>query len=229
MIGRVLSATQNAFLGQAIMSVRQKRAQQHEQAVQAQQQEREAQMQVQAGKAAGSVKPKSKAAPKGKTKVPASTITPYLTSSDLMQASDAQALAENTENDATLGLITSAADAKVRSGDLERSRVRGVSGANNDAAARGLENSGIRAGNVGMVNASAARGQSQLNNDLAMAGAATNTKVMAARNQLARSMQAMVARAAENGAALPVDPYSNGPGRGANVPGTVTKRKRRVK
>lgn len=206
------------MLGQAIMSVRQKRASDYERTVAA--------LNPGEGKAAAKPKAKAKSKNAGK-KVPASTITPYLTAADLMQVSDAQTLAENTENDATLGLVTTAANAKVRSGDLERGRVRAVSGANDDAAARGLYQSGIRAGNVGMANAAAARGQAGVNNELAMAGAGTNAKIMAARNQLARSMQAMTARAAENGAALPVDPYSTGRMQGANVPGSVTKRKRR--
>ncbi len=177
----------------------------------------------------GAAKPQAGAAKPKPTAVPKSTITPYLTAADTLDVGDRQAAAQMAESDATLGLITSAADARVRSGDIERGRVRGVSDANNDAASRGLEDSGIRAGNVGMENAAAARGQTGVNNDLAMAGSTANSKIMAARNALARSMQAYVAKAAENGAALPVDPYSNGPAPGANVRGAVTKKKAKPK
>lgn len=217
MLWGVLSPTQNAMLGNAIASVRQKRADDFERTA--------ANFKMEPVK--GKTKPKGKGAGgTSKTKVPASTITPYLTADDIMRVADAEEAASSTENDATLGLITAGANAKVSAGDIERDRVRGVSGANDDAAARGIFRSGIRAGNVGKVLSAAGRAQAGVNDQLAMAGAQANSQIMGARNRLARHAQGMVAKAAENAAALPVDPYSNGPARGANVKGAVTRRRR---
>lgn len=153
----------------------------------------------------------------------ASSISPYLTANDLMGLNDQQAAAEGKVNDATAGLQTTAATALNSSGNIERSRVQNVANANNDAAARGIYNSGIRLGNTGMANANAGRGQEQLVRGVALATQQAGNQVTGAKNQLGGYLQALIQKSAENGAALPVDPYSSGNQNGAvNVPGAKT-------
>lgn len=172
-------------------------------------------------KAAGAKKP----AAKSSTKVPASTITPYLTATDLMGVSAAKAQQENTDSAARNSLDTATADAFRASGDVNRATVRNVSDANNDAAARGIYRSGIRAGNVGQAQAQGARGIAAIQGSLGLAAAQSIAARAAAKSQLGDFMTAMTAKAAENGAALPVDPYS---GKGSNVPGAATLKKRKA-
>lgn len=147
------------------------------------------------------------------------TITPYLTAGDLAEVGDRTAAAENADSLARNAYQTAAANALTASGDVERGRVRNVSAANNDAAARGIYDSGIRAGNVGLSESAAARGQTQIQGGLALASAQTTAARNAAKQQLSDFMQTVVARSAENGAALPVNPYDNGAG---NVKGAAT-------
>lgn len=181
-----------------------------------------------AAKGAGAKpKPAAKVGPAGSsTKVPASTITPYLTANDLMDVSAAKANQENADSAARNALDTATADAFRATGDIGRATVKNVAGANDDAAARGLYHSGIRAGNVGMAQAEGRRGIEQVKGSLGLAAAQSIAARAAAKSQLGDFMTAMTAKAAENGAALPVDPYS---GRGANVPGAQTLKKRRKK
>lgn len=166
--------------------------------------------------------------PKAKPKTPASspaeksTITPYLTADDLMQANAVGTSNENAVSDANMGFSRAAADALHGANNVEQQRVQNVSAANWDAGSRGIYASGIRQGNVGMANANAARSQAGLNSNLALAAAAAVGQRRSAEQNQAGFMQGMVAKAAENGAALPVDPYDNG---GGNVKGAVTKRK----
>lgn len=157
------------------------------------------------------------------TAVPQSTITPYLNANDLLGVSDAVSTAENKDAEARMGFATAAANALVAAGDTERGRVRGVAGANDDAAARGLYASGIRASNVGAVNSDAARRQADLQGGLRIDAANAVTQRLGAKSQLASYLQAAAAKAAENGAALPVAPDQYG----ANIPGAATKKKTR--
>lgn len=159
--------------------------------------------------------------------MPQSGITPYLTGTDLLGVSDATAQAENADSSAKFGYATAAANAMQAAGDTERARVAGVSGANDDAAARGIYSSGIRAGNVGTANSAAARGQSAIQGGLAQAGVQAVAQRQAARNQLKDYLSAMTTKAAENGAALPVAPdaYNASAKPGANVKGASTTKK----
>ena len=225
----MLSPAAKSTLAVAIDGVKMKRAN-DKQAAQQRQQAAIAAVSGKAltGKSKAGAKPKArpKARPKAGAK-PKSTITPYLTSSDLMEVSNATSAAENADSSAKFGLANAAANALRATGDIERGRVKAVSGANDDAAARGLYDSGIRAGNVGMANASSARGQQGVRDSLAMSAAQSVAQRNGARQQLGSQLQIMAQRAAENGAALPVspDPYSSAPRPGANVRGAATLRK----
>lgn len=149
-----------------------------------------------------------------------SAITPYLNSGDLMGLNDATTAFETANSNATAGYANAAANALKAKGDIERSRVANVSDANNDAAARGIYNSGIRTGNVGMANTDAARAQSENVGGLALAGAQALGQKTVAKDAAARYQQALIQKAAENGMALPV-----APDQGVNVPGVATARK----
>lgn len=160
-------------------------------------------------------KPKAaKAAPAAK-----STITPYLTGSDLLNTSQEVAGAENADTAVQQNYATAAANAIQKKGDIERGRVADVAGANNDAAARGIYQSGIRAGNVGMANTGAARAQEQNLSGLAL----TAAQAIAQRNQIGQQQKdyfsGLVQKSADNGMALPVNPYDNNAG---NVQGAAT-------
>lgn len=151
-----------------------------------------------------------------------STITPYLTSTDLMGLNDAQANAEGAISAAKSDYVKTAANAFSSSGDIERNRVANVSAANDNAAGRGIYNSGIRQGNVGMANTAAARGQAGLQQTLALADQDRSVQTNNAKQALGGYLQALIGKSAENGAALPVDPYQNG---ASNVPGAATMKK----
>lgn len=167
---------------------------------------------------------KKPAAKKGPAKKPAakSSITPYLTATDLMNYGDQTAARENSDTASRYGVANAAAAAIQNVGDIERSRVAGVSNANNDAAARGIYRSGIRAGNVGTANSAAARAQLANAGALALAHQQGVAQQANTASQMTSYQQALVAKAAENGAALPVDP---GYKVGANVKGAATKKK----
>lgn len=248
----MLSLAQKTMLYHGIQQVQEKRRAQADAATAAATAERSAVMgaklQVATGQAlgpkvqgkpgAGATKPAAKASAKtgskaagakaggtSATKVPASTITPYLTADDLLGVSAAKAQQENTDAAARNGLDVATADAYRASGDINRATVKNVADANNDAAARGIYRSGIRAGNVGQAQAQGTRGIAAVQGSLGMAAAHSIAARAAAQSQLGDFMSAMTAKAAENGAALPVDPYS---GRGANVPGAATLKKRKA-
>ena len=175
----------------------------------------------------GGAKKKGGAAKPTSAAVPTSTITPYLNANDLLGVSDAVSTAENTDADARMGFATSAADALLAAGNTERARGKGVAGANEDAAARGLYASGIRERNIGAVNMDAFQRQADLQGGLRIDAANAVTQRLGAKNQLASYLQAAAAKAAENGAALPIDPYQTSSAPGANVPGAATKKKAR--
>lgn len=236
----MLTPSQKQVVGLIVEGVKQKRAaaQQAAQAAQSSAQDRAHQVGMEHVKNAGqariaAAKPtagaKSKTPsgnkPAAKPAAAPSGITPYLTGDDMLGVSSATAQAENADSDARFGYARAAGDALKASGDIERGRVAGVSAANDDAAARGLYDSGIRAGNVGMANSAAVRGQSQVQGALAQAAVQSISQRQAAKRQLSDYLGAATVKAAENGAALPVDPYSATPGQGANVPGTATVRK----
>ncbi len=162
----------------------------------------------------------------GGSKVDPNAITPYLTAADLMEVSRATADAENTDSAAKGALDVAAANAYARAGDIGRETTHNVRNANDDAAARGIFKSGIRDGNVGMAQSAGVRGLTALDGSLKLAADQSIAARAAAKSQLGDFMTAMTARAAENGAALPVDPYQ---GQGANVPGAQTLKKRKVK
>lgn len=233
----MLTPAQKQVVGLIVEGVKQKRAaqQQAAQAAQSGQQDKAHQMQMERVKGAGKAlteanKPKpaagsktqSGAKPGATAKAAQAAITPYLTGDDLMGVSNATAQAENADSDARFGYAKAAGDALKASGDIERGRVAGVSAANDDAAARGLYDSGIRAGNVGMANSAAVRGQSQVQGGLAQAAVQSISQRQAARRQLGDYLGAATVKAAENGAALPVDPYNAASAPGANVKGTAT-------
>lgn len=198
------------------------------QAVQAQRASQAAAAQSMSEKRLGlTAKAKPAAAKKPAAKKPAKAasspgVTPYLTATDLMGANDQVAAAENA-NTASRGALTSAAFTAIKNaGDIERARVQNVSDVNNDAAARGIYRSGIRYGGVGMANSGAARGQLDNRGALALAAQQSVAQQANTQSQLTGYQQALVAKAAENGAALPVDPYQNG---ATNVRGAATKKK----
>lgn len=173
-----------------------------------------------AGAAKKAAKPKAAAAAPGAADP---SITPYLTANDLMGLNDQQSSAENTISDAKAGITNAAANAFAASGNIERGRVADVSGANDDAAARGIYNSGIRQGNVGMANTNAARAQTAENTKLALATQQGYNQANGAQQHLTGYLQALAAKSAENGAALPVAPGNqNG---ATNVVGAKTVRK----
>lgn len=239
MLGGVLTPSQKQVVGLIVEGVKQKRAAQ-QQAVQAQQagaHDKAHQIAMERVKGAGKAlteanKPKAAAGSKAPTgakpgaasKAAQAAITPYLTGDDLLGVSNATAQAENTDSDARFGYAQAAGNALKASGDIERGRVAGVSSANDDAAARGLYDSGIRAGNVGMANSGAVRGQSQVQGGLAQAAVQAVSQRQAARRQLNDYLGAATVKAAENGASLPVapDPYNAASAPGANVKGTAT-------
>lgn len=178
---------------------------------------------VQAKLSGGKPTAKAAAAKKPATKkAVTSGVTPYLTATDLMGANDQVAARENADTASRYNVANAAASAFQNAGDIERSRVQGVSDANNDAAARGIYRSGIRAGNVGTANSGAARAQLQNAGALALAQQQGVAQQANTASQMTSYQQALVAKAAENGAALPVDPYDNG---GGNVAGASTKKK----
>lgn len=233
------------MLSVAIDGVRQKRAADHQAAVADQQSTKQAAIADQqatkqtllaastGGGKALTGKPKTsakaKAKPSAAAKVPQSTISPYLTSTDLLDVGTATANAENADSTAKFGLANAAANALRTSGDIGRATTKNVTAANDDAASRGLYDSGIRAGNVGMAQAEGARGQQGVRDSLAMAAAQSIAQRNAAKQQLGQQLQIYTQRAAENGAALPVDPYNSSPLPGANVKGAATARKVKVK
>ena len=232
----MLTPAQKQTVGLIVEGVKQKRAaaKAEQRAAQQGAQDRAHQVGMEQVKGAGKAAiagAKPKAGAKGKAAKPAAggapgaAAQPYLTGSDLMAVSDRTAQAENTDAEAKFGYAQAAADALKASGDIERSRVAGVSAANDDAAARGLYDSGIRAGNVGMANSAAVRGQSQVQGALAQSAVQAIAQRQAARNQLGDFLGATTVKAAENAAALPVDPYSQSAAPGANVKGAATVRR----
>lgn len=245
MLEGVLTPSQKQVVGLIVEGVKQKRAaaQQAQQAAQSGAQDKAHQMQMKriegAGKAlteankprpaAAGAKGKTGAKPGATAKAAQSAITPYLTGEDLMGVSGAVAGAENADAEAKFGYARAAGDALKASGDIERSRVAGVSNANDDAAARGLYDSGIRAGNVGMANSAAVRGQSQVQGGLAQAAVQSIAQQQAARRQLGDYLGAATVKAADNGRALPVDPYAQTPGQGTNIKGAATAKKATAK
>lgn len=156
-------------------------------------------------------------------------ITPYLASQDLMNLGDDVAAAENATTNSKFALETAKADSVGRTQQNVEDWRAGVANANDDAAARGLYNSGIRASNVSKANTSAVRSELANKAALSMAAIQAGVQQNAAKQQLARKLQGYVALSAERGAALPVAPQSqNG---ATNVPGaaTVAKVKMRSK
>ncbi len=161
------------------------------------------------GKTAGKTKTASKTA-SGPTQPGSQDITPYLESGDLMAMADRGQADDTAVADTNFAYEVAAANAIRQSGDVERGRVQNVAGVNDDTAGRGLYYSGIRQGGVGMANANAARGQADIQGSLAMDKAKQQTSLAGVAQGRAEFQQAMVARAAENGMALPVDPYGAG-------------------
>lgn len=144
------------------------------------------------------------------TQASMSDISPYLDSDDLMSMADRGQADDTAVANTNFMYETAAATALRDAGDVERGRVKNVSGANDDAASRGLYNSGIRAGNVGMANSDAARNQSEIVGALSVQKAKQQADLAGIAQGRAEFSQAMIARAAENGMALPVDPYDGG-------------------
>lgn len=180
-------------------------------------------------KAAGSKSNKAASSKRGTNTVNTASITPYLTAGDLMDTSNAVANAENTVSDSRLGVARAGFEGLQAAGDVERGRVANVAGANDNAAARGLYDSGIRTGNVGTANTAAARSQLALQKGFQLTAAGAAQKQNAAKQQLGDFLKIAAVKAAENGASLPVDPYSTGAGQGSNVPGTPTMKKTKPK
>lgn len=176
--------------------------------------------------AAAAKKPKAAAAKKAAAPKPAAAdqgITPYLTASDLMGLNDQQAAAEGQISDAKAGITAAAANGMRAYNDIGRRGVADVAAANDDAAARGIYQSGIRRGNVGMAQTNALRDQSAEVTKLGLATQAGYNQANGAQQHLTGYLQALTAQAAENGAALPVSPgYQNG---ATNVPGASTVKK----
>lgn len=171
-------------------------------------------------------KPTASAAAAKKTATPTTDqpqITPYLASQDLMSLSDDVAAAENTATNSKFALESAKVDSARRTADNTQNWVAGVSSANDDAAARGIYDSGIRASNVSKVNTAATRDELANKAALSMAGIQAGVQQNDARQQLARKLQGYVALSAERGAALPVAPGNeNG---ATNVPGAATAAK----
>lgn len=222
----MISVANQLLLQQAIEATRQKRATQHQTVVTA------AQAAVTARTAAAApvkVKSVSKAKPASKpaAKKPTATqpgsgaISPYLESADLMEMADRGQADDIDVANTNYAYETAAADAIRNAGDAERGRVKNVAGANDDAAARGLYDSGIRAGNVGMANADAARQQAEIAGGLGVAKARQIATLGGITQGRATFTQAMIAKAAENGMALPVDPYDGNSASAPKSPSSV--------
>lgn len=225
----MLSDTQKQMLSVAIAGVRQKRQMNAQEAAARKHDGTKALLAAgtQKGNKQSASKPKTSSRKTAAKQGAASTITPYLTSADLMETSNAVSNAENTVTGANFGFATAAADALRAQGNIGRSGVAAVAGANDDAASRGLYDSGIRAGNVGMAQQATARGQQGARDALAMSAAQSIAQRNAAKQTLGSQLSIMTQRAAENGMALPVDPYAKAPVQGTNVKGTPTARKAR--
>lgn len=217
-----------------IQGLRQKRDADAQAAQQRAHDERQSQMQMRhdTGKAllaahtkTASAGGKAQAGGKPAAKVPAAAITPYLTSNDLMDVSTMQSNAENTDRAARDSFQNTAANASAQLDDIGRSWQSNVAGANDDAASRGLLDSGIHAGNVGMANANASRSALRVRDQVGLALQQQAATRAAAKAQLAQQLGVMAGRAAENGMALPVDPYAAAPVQGTNVKGAATTRK----
>lgn len=165
----------------------------------------------------------STAKPAGTAASDPDAITPYLTADDLLGLADQTATAEETKAAAKAQYDTLVADTSMANDDINRRTVRNVADANNDAAARGIYSSGIRAGNVGMAQS---EGQRDLSANAGRIGLAA-TQVLAANagadRRLAGYQQGLASKAAENGAALPVDPYAG------NIKGAPTPKKLKPK
>ncbi len=218
----MISEANKALVFNAIQSVQQKRAS----AAQA----LAAATKGAQGKLTGGGKtPVKKPAAKKPTKAgpaPEPGITPYLTATDMMGVGDAQAAYDRAVSEATFGEKKAQADAQVAAGDIERGRVKSVEDIGGNAAARGLFDSGIRTGGVGMANSGAARAQQQVQGGLALTVDQAGAQRDMARRALESYMQASAAKSAENGMALPVNPSQNG---ATNIVGAATKKKAPLK
>ncbi len=159
-----------------------------------------------AAKAKGS-KPKAKGAVVGNTQPGPQDIAPYLESDDLMAMADRGQADDTAVADTNFAYEVAAANAIRGAGDVERGRVASVAGVNDDAAGRGLYYSGVRQGGVGMANADAARRTGDLQSALAVDKTKQQSSLAGIAQGRAQFAQAMIARAAENGMALPVNPY----------------------
>jgi len=227
----VLSDRQKEALGTMIQGVRQKRAQDSQTAMQMKHDTGKAVLAANSKTGAAGSKPKAATAggAKAGAKVPKAAITPYLTSPDLMEVSNMTSAAENTDRQARHSFQQVAAEGGAAIDDIGRSWQSNVAGANDDAAARGLYDSGIREGNVGMANANASRQALRVRDTVGLALQQQAATRAAAKSQLASQLSVMAGRAAENGMALPVDPYAATPGQGSNVKGAQTTRKTSTK
>lgn len=155
-------------------------------------------------------------------------ITPYLTGDDLLGLADQTATAEETKSAARAEYDTLVANTSLANDDINRRTVRNVADANNDAAARGIYSSGIRAGNVGMAQSEGQRDLSANAGRLSLAATQVLAANAGADRRLAGYQQGLASKAAENGAALPVDPYA-GNIKGASTPKKLKKVVRRAK
>lgn len=247
MLRGVISLANKDFVMGAVQAVAQRRIADRQQSTQRAQDFMQQKTLASAKTPAGSkVKPTSNGGAKAKTSgakpagAPgaAPSITPYLNASDMLGVSQATSAAEGADSAARFGLTTAAANSVRARGDIERSRVKNVTSVNDNAAARGIYDSGIRMGGTGMANADAARGQQENDTNLAMAAAQSIAQRRAAAGGLSDYMSAMASKAAENGAALPVDPRAGAAAavrqrkspsqNGAtNVKGAATMRKRK--
>ncbi len=170
-----------------------------------------------AAKAKGA-KPKVKGAVVGNTQPGSQDITPYLESDDLMAMADRGQADDTAVADTNFAYEVAAANAIRGAGDVERGRVASVAGVNDDAAGRGMYYSGVRQGGVGMANADAARRTGDLQSALAVDKTKQQSSLAGIAQGRAQFAQAMIARAAENGMALPVNPYDGAAPAGAATP-----------
>ncbi len=152
-------------------------------------------------------KSKPKAAAVGNTQRGAQDITPYLESEDLMAMADRGQADDTAVADTNFAYATAAANAIRDSGDVKRAGAANVASLNDDAAGRGLYYSGIRRGAVGMAIADTDRRAGSIESDLEVRKTKQLDELAKIDQGRAQFAQAMIARAAENGMALPVNPY----------------------
>lgn len=149
---------------------------------------------------------KTPAAPKGPLAAPGAEVSPYLDSTALLAMGDRTQTEETKKADMGADYAAQAAAAIRGTQEAEINRVSGGEKIKNNAAARGLERSSIRDGNLDTNDAEAARKVSGLQSDLAVKAVQNDETRARDLSGDADFMSALYARAAENAASVTRDP-----------------------